>query len=304
VVEVDPYSGVAKKRTALGRFRHENVAIGIGKTGKVVAYMGDDKGDECVYKFVSAKAYDPANRDANLDILDEGTLYAANFGTGKWIPVVYAGNEAKLGDEKAVGYKITNQADVLTYTAQCARVLGATRTDRPEDIEIHPTTKDVYIAFTNNSAHSNYFGQITKIIEKDGDHEATDFLWEVFAVGGPQSGFGSPDNLIFDKNNNLWVVTDISTSSMNKGIYKFHGNNALFMLPTSGENVGKAYRFANGPVDSELTGPTWLDDNTLILAVQHPGENSESLEKLTSKWPGGDVPRAGVVAITGPFNQA
>lgn len=304
VVEVDPYSGVAKKRTALGRFRHENVAIGIGKTGKVVAYMGDDKGDECVYKFVSKKAYDPANRDANLDILDEGMLYAANFGSGKWIPLVYTGNEAKLGDEKAVGYKIASQADLLTYASPCARVLGATRTDRPEDIEVHPITKDIYISFTNNSAHSNYHGQITKITEKDGDHESVDFTWEIFAVGGPQSGFSSPDNLAFDKKGNLWVVTDVSSSSLNKGIFKFMGNNAMFMIPTSGPDAGKAFRFANGPVECEMTGPTWLDDNTLIFSVQHPGEVSESLEKLTSKWPGGDVPRAAVVAVTGPFNKA
>ena len=50
VVEVDPFdkSSVPVKRTSLGRFRHENVAIGISKSGKAVAYMGDDKVNECV----------------------------------------------------------------------------------------------------------------------------------------------------------------------------------------------------------------------------------------------------------------
>lgn len=304
VVEVDPFTGIAKKRTAMGRFRHENVAIAIGKSGKVVAYMGDDSRDECVYKFVSDAVYNPNDREANLDILAEGKLYAAEFGNAKWIEIKYEGNEAKFTAPLG-NYTIRTQADVLTYTNVSARALGATRTDRPEDIEVHPLTGDVYIAFTNNSNHGNFHGQITRIQPTDGDHESETFDWDIFAVGGPQSGFSSPDNLIFDKKGNLWVVTDISSSSLNKGIFRTMGNNALFMIPTDGDNVGVAYRFAAGPVECELTGPTFLDDNTLILSVQHPGENSESLEALTSHWPEGGtaVPRAGVVAVTGPFDQ-
>jgi uncharacterized protein len=305
VVELDPFSGIAKKRTAMGRFRHENVAIGLAKSGQVVAYMGDDARDEVVYKFVSEAKYDAANRDANLDILEKGTLYAANFGTGKWIPVVWEGNEERLGDPKNVGgYTLKNQADVLTYCNHAARALGATRTDRPEDIEIHPTTGEVYIAFTNNSNHGNFHGQITRVKETEGDFGSLTFDWDIFSVGGPQSGYSSPDNMIFDTKGNLWVVTDVSSSSLNKGIYKFQGNNAVFMLPTAGDHAGKAYRFANGPVEAEMTGPTWIGNDTLVLAVQHPGEESASLDAMTSHWPAGgtDQPRAGVVFIYGPFN--
>jgi secreted PhoX family phosphatase len=305
VVEADPYTGTAKKLTALGRFRHENVAIGIGASGKVVAYMGDDSRDECVYKFISDGTYDPNNRDANLGLLETGTLYAANFSNGTWIPLVFEGNEERLSDPGNVGgYTIANQADLLTYVNLAARALGATRTDRPEDIEIHPQNGDVYIAFTNNSNHGNFHGQITRIIEAGGDHEALEFGWDIFAVGGPQSGFSSPDNLIFDNDANLWVVTDVSSGSLNGGIYSFMGNNALFYIPTSGDNVGKAFRFASGPVEAEMTGPTFLGNDTLFLSVQHPGEESESAENLSSHWPeGGDAqPRAGVVAIVGPFS--
>lgn len=309
VVEVDPYSGRAVKRTALGRFRHENVAIAIGKSGKVVAYMGDDKRDECVYKFVSSKTYDPNNREANFDILDEGTLYVANFGRGTWVPVVWEGNEQLLGDPSKVGgYTIASQADVLTYCAQAARALGGTRTDRPEDIEINPANGDVYIAFTNNSNHGNFHGQIVRLLEDDGDHEALTFSWDIFAVGGPQSGFSSPDNLVFDTNGDLWMVTDVSTGSLNKGIYKFMGNNSMFYLPTAnaGQGTAPAYLFAAGPVECEMTGPTWVDGSTLILAVQHPGEETEDPAAPTSNWPDGpgSEPRASVLAITGPFNQS
>lgn len=305
VVEVDPYAGTAKKRTALGRFRHENVAIAIGASGKVVAYMGDDKADSCVYKFVSEAAYDPANRDANLDILDAGTLYVANFQRGTWIPVVFEGNEERLSDPANVaGYTIASLADVLTYCNESAKALGATRTDRPEDIEIHPETGDVYIAFTNNSNHGNFHGQITRIIPADGDHESTAFAWDIFAVGGPQSGFSSPDNMIFDNKGNLWMVTDVSSGSLNSGIYTFMGNNAMFVFPTAGDYAGKAFRFANGPAQCEMTGQTWLD-NVMFLSVQHPGELTESLDELGSNWPlgNGEVPRASVVTIYGPFDQ-
>lgn len=308
VVEVDPYTGMAAKRTALGRFRHENVAIAIGKSGKVVAYMGDDKRDECVYKFVSAKTYDPANREANMDILDTGTLYVANFSRGTWVPIVWDGNEKLLGDpEKVGGYTLTSQADVLTYCAQAARALGGTRVDRPEDIEVHPETGDVYVALTNNSNHGNFHGQIVRIVEADGDHEATSFFWDVFAVGGPQSGFSSPDNLILDTRGDMWMVTDVSSSSLNKGIYSFMGNNSMFFLPTgsAGAGMAQAYRFASGPVECEMTGPTFLGKDTLFLAVQHPGEETEDPASPTSTWPDGPgtEPRAAVIAIVGPFNN-
>ena len=66
--------------------------------------------------------------------------------------------------------------------------------------------------------------------------------------------------------------------------------------------VASATRAAAGPVECELTGPWFTDDEeTLFLSVQHPGEESKSLDSLTSHWPGGGkaIPRPAVVAITG-----
>ena len=86
VVELDPFdkNSEPKKRTSLGRFRHENVAVNISADNKVVAYMGDDKINECVYKFISEKNYDKTNRENNFDILDKGDLYVADFENNKW----------------------------------------------------------------------------------------------------------------------------------------------------------------------------------------------------------------------------
>jgi uncharacterized protein len=306
VTEVDPYtpSSTPMKRTAMGRFRHENVAIRLSANNRVVAYMGDDKNDSCVYKFVSDGAYDPRNREANLRLLETGKLYAADFQNGKWLLLDYA-TQKPLQNAKAPDGKplFTSQADVLLDARAAALALRATPVDRPEDLEVHPLTGHVYVALTNNSVHGNFHGQIVRLIEENNNPEATAFQWDFFAVGGPQSGFSSPDNLVFDPYGNLWMVTDISSSRTGKGIYAFQGNNAMFFFATEGPNAGKAVQFASGPVECELTGPAWTPDGrTMFLAIQHPGEESSGLDKLTSHWPnlnGDPMPRPGVVAITG-----
>jgi uncharacterized protein len=306
VTEVDPFnpSSTPLKRTAMGRFRHENVAIRLSANNRVVAYMGDDKNDSCVYKFVSDGAYDPRNREANMRLLENGKLYAADFQNGKWLLLDYAAQKdlqnAKAADGKPL---FKSQADVLLDARASALALKATPVDRPEDLEVHPLTGHVYIALTNNTLHGNFHGQIVRLIEENNNPEATAFQWDFFAVGGPQSGFSSPDNLTFDPYGNLWMVTDISSSRAGKGIYAFHGNNAMFFFATEGANAGKAVQFASGPVEAELTGPAWTPDGrTMFLSIQHPGEESRSFDKLTSHWPnlnGDPVPRPGVVAITG-----
>ena len=306
IVEVDPYSpgDTPRKHTAMGRFRHENVAIRLSPDNRVVAYMGDDKQDSCVYKFVSDGVYDPANRAANLRLLESGRLYAANFSNGTWVLLDYATQKALQDAKRSDGTPLfAGQADVLLDARAAALALKATPVDRPEDIEIHPLTGHAYVALTNNALHGNYHGQIVRIKEAENNPVATAFEWDFFATGGPQSGFSSPDNLTFDPYGNLWMVTDISSSSVTKGIYKFQGNNAMFFFATEGAGAGKAVQFASGPAQCEMTGPAWTPDGrTMFLSVQHPGEESTGLDKLTSHWPnlGGDpMPRPGVVAITG-----
>ena len=78
VVEVDPYDPTSrpKKRTAMGRFKHEGANVRIAEDGRVVAYSGDDERFDYIYKFVSKKKYRPGNdrasRAHNLTLLDEG----------------------------------------------------------------------------------------------------------------------------------------------------------------------------------------------------------------------------------------
>ena len=294
VVEIDPYSpdSKPKKHTMLGRFAHENAVMTLGRSGRLVVYSGDDANDECLYKFVSDGVYNPSRGKQNSQLLEQGTLYVADLGSLKWIPL-------DLNKTPELQEKYQTQGEVLVHTREAAHFVGGTPLDRPEDVEIHPFDGSVYVALTNNLKHGNYFGQIYRIVEDDHNHESTSFKYEIFATGGPQSGFSCPDNLMFDQFANLWVCTDISSSSLNAGAYALFGNNGLYVIPTMGPNRGRAMRFASAPVAAELTG-TWLspDGETLFMSVQHPGETTKDVNNPTSRWPFGDIPRPSVVAIS------
>lgn len=298
VVEIDPFGELPpQKHSALGRFAHENTAMGLGKSGRLVVYMGDDDQDQYFYKFVSEGKYvASASRAEKRKLLTSGTLYAADFAKGRWIPLDIEQNKAL----KESGFK--SQAEVLQDTRRAAGAVKATPVDRPEDCEIHPRDGSIYVAFTNNVKHGNLYGQIARMVEDGDDHEAEKFRYELFLAGGPQSGLSAPDNLAFDKHANLWVACDISSSQLNRNAQEPFMNNGLYMIPTSGGSLGEAFQFASGPNDSELTGP-WFTDNgdTLFLAVQHPGETSINPKSPTSRWPkgGSEIPRPAVVAITG-----
>jgi secreted PhoX family phosphatase len=212
VVEIDPYdpTSTPKKRTALGRKKGECATTALTRDGRVAVYMGDDERNEHVYKFVTHRRFDPANRAANMDLLDDGQLYVAQFTEtgGLWIPItVDAANAAAIAQGSPV--RFSDEADVLVRVRMAAFLLGATPMDRPEDIEaLHDQNwrglGPVLIACTNNSdrgfahpgnprrddpehpnaAQSNHTGHILRIDENGGDCGATTFTWDIFAMGG------------------------------------------------------------------------------------------------------------------------
>lgn len=61
VVEIDPHNpnSTPLKRTALGRFKHENAALVINNDGHVVVYLGDDERGEHLYKSFPSIATKP-----------------------------------------------------------------------------------------------------------------------------------------------------------------------------------------------------------------------------------------------------
>jgi secreted PhoX family phosphatase len=212
IVEIDPYDpkSTPKKRTALGRKRNECATTALTADGRIAVYSGDDQRNEHVYKFVSRGRFDPADRGANMDLLDDGDLYCAQFledGSGRWLKI---NAETANAAAHAAGSPIrfADEADVLMRARIAAFLLGATPMDRPEDVaalcdDAWRGQGVVLIACTNNSergfarpgnprreseqpdrAQDNLPGHIVRIDEAGGDCGAERFSWDVFVLGG------------------------------------------------------------------------------------------------------------------------
>ena len=287
VVEIDPKEGKAQKHIALGRFAHECCTLFQLDDNRIVAYTGDDKNDEHLYKFVSSKP----------NSLKEGTLYVADIIKGKWLALEWE-------NQSILKSKFKDQTEVLIRAREASKLLGATELNRPEDIEIDPITGNIFVSLTNNKLKGDYHGSILKIEENNGKFDSLNFNASTYMAGGEKSGFSCPDNLAFDFSGNLWITSDMSGYSMNKidGPYMPFKNNSLFVIPRYGNYAGKVIRVASAPRDAELTGPWFAPDGkSLFLSIQHPGERTTDLKKPTSKWPFDQdkIPKPSVVAITG-----
>jgi hypothetical protein len=325
VLEFDPYDPASTpvKRTALGRMAHEGATTIVNKDGRVVVYMGDDDYFEYLYRFVSTGTHDPARPETGRSILDEGILSVARFnadGTMNWLPLVHG--EGPLTKENG----FASQADVLLRTRLAADALAATPMDRPEGVEINPVTGRIYANMTKNkkitadklnpvnTRPENHYGHIVELIPpggsgKDADHAAETFTWDLFVLCGnpkdPKHGakfhaatsddgwFVNPDNLTFDPKGRMFVATD--------GANDFGLPDGIYAVDTDGPTRGLPKLLFSCPHGAEAAGPHFTPDGkTLFVSVQHPGEDSETLEKVTTRWPdfaGSNPPRPAVVAI-------
>ncbi|CAM3883385.1 hypothetical protein VA7868_00343 [Vibrio aerogenes CECT 7868] len=326
VVEIDPNDpeSTPLKRTALGRFKHENAAFVLDKSGHAIVYMGDDERGEFLYKFVSKKRYQPGNDAANRELLEDGTLYAAKFnmdtkslkGGGQWLELTYGKNGLTAENGFA------SQAEVLIFARRAASVVGATTMDRPEWVAVHPGHQYVFCTLTNNKYRGvkdgqpvggpnprakNQYGQILRWLPIDGDHTHDHFAWDLYLVAGnpelhsdlyggsdnitKDNMFNSPDGLGFDQDGRLWILTDGNYS--NQGDFAGQGNNQMLC---GDPLTGEIKRFLTGPVACEITGLTFSpDQKTMFVGVQHPGE-----KMAPSHFPEGgkSKPRSTVMMIT------
>ncbi|WP_017516309.1 PhoX family protein, partial [Pseudomonas nitroreducens] len=313
VVEIDPFdpTSTPKKRTAVGRFCRECSTLSLGADNRMAFYYGDDTKGEYIYKFVPAGTYQPDNRAANADLLDEGTLYVARFnadGSGQWLPLVHGQN----GLTAENGFP--SQAEVLVNARAAADKLGATPMDRPEWVAVQQTTREVYVSLTNNDARGkkqpvdaanprkeNLHGQILRWNEAGGDPTATSFQWDIFLLAGEHKGSGAPQNLIgtingdifsspdglyFDTAGRLWIETDYDDDV--PAMQAMGCNQLLCADPHSRE----VRRFLVGPRGCELTGITQTPDGkTLWVNIQHPGISFPASD-------GKSIPRSTTLVIT------
>ena len=338
VCQIDPYDprSTPQKLTALGRMKHEGATTALTADGRVAVYMGDDERFEYVYKFVSSGRFRPGKGDRdrrhNLALLEDGDLYVARFtgdsppaeidgsgrlpsdglfdGTGQWLPLVVGGESAIDG---------MSVEEVLVLTRLAADRAGATKMDRPEDVEPHPVTGTVFMALTNNDRRTpaqadeanpratNRWGHVLALDEDGGDAAALSFTWSLVLVAGDPddpstyyAGFDKsqvsmiscPDNVAFDPSGRLWLATDGMPASV--GV-----NDGMFVLPLEGDDAGHLRRFASVPVGAECCGPCITPDGrTALIAVQHPGEEDDATpDNPASTFPYGDQPRPSVVTV-------
>ena len=328
IVEIDPYnpSSTPMKRSAMGRGAHEGATVAVTKDNRAVVYMGEDARFEYIYKFVSRDAIKPGGAAANASLLDHGTLYVAKFnadGKGQWIALTHGQGPLTAAN----GFN--DQGDVVIKSRQASDLLGATKMDRPEWIEVDKEGW-VYATLTNNSNRggdkqpavdaanprvNNTQGNIIRWKE-DGDFGARSFAWNHFIMAGDPSlerkeakgsikgdMFSCPDGLWVDGRGLLWIQCDMSTSAMGKGDLKNFGNNMMLAADTK---TGDVRRFLVGPAGCEITGATSTPDGkTMFINIQHPGEPANETSdpmnpRAISNWPEKKAtgrPRSATVAI-------
>ncbi|WP_318400132.1 PhoX family protein [Photobacterium leiognathi] len=338
IVEIDPYTknSRAKKRTALGRFRHEGCTFGKLEEGKpVVFYSGHDSRFEYLYKFESKALWDPADASPSNRLLtgdkymDEGTLYVARFNedsTGIWLPLTLD-SITTSGDTLASHFN--SLAEIIINTAGAADLVGATPMDRPEWAAVDPYTGSVYLTLTNNTKRTdstnpanprlnNKFGHI---IRWDEGENPTEFGWDIFVFGSPSNGdeetnrsgltdlnqFASPDGLAFDQRGIMWIQTDNGADE----VEEYTNDQMLAVVPSqlldsddnqtvvSSANQADLKRFFVGPNGCEVTGFTISPDYTsLFVNIQHPSNWPYSDNAAEAAPNGTEVrPRSSTVVI-------
>lgn len=311
IVEIDPADpqSTPVKRTALGRFKHENAAATLAPDGRVVVYMGDDERGEFIYRFVSRDIYVPGGDTSTL--LEVGQLQVARFEddmTGRWISLTPASTGM-------------SEAEIAIFSRMAGSRAGATTMDRPEWVAVNPRVAEAYCALTNNSRRgqrpnaggdwtpvggpnpreANEYGQIVRWRPDGGNHAAETFTWDLYVMAGNPtvhddayagSGninagnlFNSPDGMAIDSTGMVWIQTDGDDS--NEGGFAGHGNNQML----AGDPVtGRIERFLTGPKGSEVTGLCWsADRRTMFVGIQHPA----------APFPDGEgrLPRSSIIAV-------
>ena len=198
-----------------------------------------------------------------MDLLDDGTLHVARFnedGTVDWMPLVHG--EGPLTSDNG----FDSQADVVIEARRASDLLGATKMDRPEDVQPNAKTGKVYCMLTNNTRRkegdenpanpraNNAFGHIIEITETDGDFASTKSTWEILLKCGDPSvaevgasfssattadgWFGMPDNCAIDTDGNSAKKTGRA--------------DGLWAVDTDGEARATSKLFFRVPVGAEM----------------------------------------------------
>jgi secreted PhoX family phosphatase len=252
VYEIDPHSGAAIARPAIGRKSHEGMRF--DSQGNLYSISETFPG--YIFKFVP---------DAQGD-LSSGQSYALKVvgptgdrtGEAEWVAL----------DREAVEANADNAASAA----------GATGYNRPEDIEIATSTGNnrggantLYVAVTGPG--DNRVIAVDLREPKGGANHATAFVYDYVKIGlNAPADFEFPDNLALDKNGNLYIAEDPATAPTTG-----RGDDIWVAVAPSGGDVHGAasavIRFATlTDCSAEPTGIYFdLSGTTLFVHAQHRG---------------------------------
>jgi uncharacterized protein len=222
-------------------------------------------------------------------------------------------------------------ADVLIDTRIAGDLAGATKMDRPEDVEPSPVNGKIYAAMTKSAVRGvsipvdaanpvgtslvkdaldaaprrvagNRNGYVLEMTEAGGSGTASTFEWKLLLVCGlPEAcetyfaGFPKEHVSPISCPDNIAFDPEgnlwLSTDGNVLG-----SNDGIFRVPVSGPERGFVKQFLTVPIGAEASGPlVSRDGRALWTTVQHPGAGG-TFESPISTWPHTDAfPRPSVV---------
>jgi secreted PhoX family phosphatase len=251
VYEIDPKTGDAVARPALGSKSHEGMRFDPQSN----VYGISESSPGFIFRFTPDRQSD----------LSSGQLYALKIttptgdrtGEADWIPL--------------------NRTAVQVNANVAAAAVGATGYNRPEDIEIATSTGNnrggantLYVAITGAGD--------TRVLAVDlreprgGSGHDTAFVYDYVKIGlNAPADFEFPDNLALDKNGNLFITEDPATAPTTG-----RGDDIWVATPARGGTHSPAemvVRFASlTDCNAEPTGIYFdLSGTTLFVNAQHRG---------------------------------
>jgi secreted PhoX family phosphatase len=260
VYELDPQSGAATARPAIGRKSHEGMRF--DPQGNLYTISESNPG--YIFKFVPDVAGDLSSGQSYALKIVEPT--GDRTGEARWVQL--------------------NQADVETNADAAAAAVAATGYNRPEDVEMANSTGNnrggantLYLAVTGPG--DNRILGIDLREPTGGRDKETAFVYDYVRIGlNAPSDFEWPDNLALDKNGNLYIAEDPATAPATG-----RGDDIWVAIPPNGSShapASEVVRFASlTDCNAEPTGIYFdLGGTTLFVHAQHRG--GDGLDKAVA----------------------
>ncbi|MEG4574713.1 PhoX family phosphatase [Microcoleus sp. N3A4] len=284
MVEVDPQdpSFRPRKHTALGRFRHENVAIRAEAGRKLVVYMGDDRRGGHTWKFVSSGTIaNPADK-TNSRLFEDGTLYVAQYnrnGAGRWLPLALNSptnpvSPSKVGEAELASFGKA-QRDANTRFPKRAGIAGQTE-DGGSFVMDTTNEATALPGYRNKSLANFYTSQGAVLVDafhaanliggtptaRPEDLEINLTTKEVFIsyTDGAPGSDGYPDSRIFTV---AKYTAALNSTQQSGGIYK--------IIEDSSDGAGLTFRwqrFAQGGEAGSVAGAGFASVDNLVFDTQ------------------------------------